>query len=96
MRASRSFPFVSKTIGVDLINVATRVMIGESLDESSLPTLENPIIPTDYVGIKVPAVDRATFDRMSGRGFCCFVSLVANPMASDSCENGASTVHTAE
>ncbi|XP_048390724.1 carbamoyl-phosphate synthase [ammonia], mitochondrial isoform X1 [Stegostoma tigrinum] len=54
LRASRSCPFVSKTIGVDLINVATRVMIGESLDESPLPSLENPIIPTEYVGIKAP------------------------------------------
>lgn len=53
LRASRSFPFVSKTIGVDLINVATQVMVGETLNESVLPTLENPIIPVDYVGIKV-------------------------------------------
>lgn len=53
LRASRSFPFVSKTIGVDLINVATQAMVGEPLNESSLPTLENPIIPVDYVGIKV-------------------------------------------
>uniref|UniRef100_A0A8C2KU63 Carbamoyl phosphate synthase arginine-specific large chain n=1 Tax=Cyprinus carpio TaxID=7962 RepID=A0A8C2KU63_CYPCA len=48
LRASRSFPFVSKTIGVDLIDVATRVMVGEPLDESRLPSLENPIIPVDY------------------------------------------------
>ncbi|GCB81281.1 hypothetical protein scyTo_0023276, partial [Scyliorhinus torazame] len=54
LRASRSCPFVSKTIGVDLINVATRVMIGESIDEALLPSLENPIIPTEYVGIKAP------------------------------------------
>uniref|UniRef100_A0A672MLD9 Carbamoyl-phosphate synthase 1 n=1 Tax=Sinocyclocheilus grahami TaxID=75366 RepID=A0A672MLD9_SINGR len=54
LRASRSFPFVSKTIGVDFIDVATRVMVGESLDESRLPSLENPIIPVNYVGIKAP------------------------------------------
>ena len=53
LRASRSFPFVSKTIGVDFINVATKVMVGEPLDEASLPSLESPIIPVDYVGIKV-------------------------------------------
>lgn len=53
LRASRSFPFVSKTIGVDFINVATKVMVGEPLDEASLPSLEKPIIPIDYVGIKV-------------------------------------------
>ncbi|KAL0963732.1 hypothetical protein UPYG_G00310170 [Umbra pygmaea] len=54
LRASRSFPFVSKTISVDFINVATRVMVGEPQDEAALPSLENPIIPVDYVGIKAP------------------------------------------
>ncbi|EDL00247.1 mCG121563 [Mus musculus] len=53
LRASRSFPFVSKTLGVDFIDVATKVMIGESIDEKRLPTLEQPIIPSDYVAIKV-------------------------------------------
>ncbi|NXU74377.1 CPSM synthase, partial [Oreotrochilus melanogaster] len=54
LRASRSFPFVSKTLGVDFIDVATKVMIGEEVNESSLPTLEHPIIPSKYVGIKAP------------------------------------------
>ncbi|XP_038576219.1 carbamoyl-phosphate synthase [ammonia], mitochondrial [Micropterus salmoides] len=54
LRASRSFPFVSKTIGVDLINVATKVMVGEPLDEANLPSLDKPIIPMDFVGIKAP------------------------------------------
>ncbi|XP_015213760.2 carbamoyl-phosphate synthase [ammonia], mitochondrial isoform X2 [Lepisosteus oculatus] len=54
LRASRSFPFVSKTIGVDFIDIATRVMIGEHIDESRLPSFENPLIPMDYVGIKAP------------------------------------------
>ncbi|GAB0191795.1 carbamoyl-phosphate synthase, mitochondrial [Grus japonensis] len=53
LRASRSFPFVSKTLGVDFIDVATKVMIGQEVNESSLPTLEHPIIPSKYVGIKV-------------------------------------------
>ncbi|NXU53477.1 CPSM synthase, partial [Turnix velox] len=54
LRASRSFPFVSKTLGVDFIDVATKVVIGEEINESSLPTLEHPIIPSRYVGIKAP------------------------------------------
>ncbi|NXU88147.1 CPSM synthase, partial [Xiphorhynchus elegans] len=54
LRASRSFPFVSKTLGVDFIDVATKVMIGKEVNESSLPTLEHPIIPFRYVGIKAP------------------------------------------
>ncbi|XP_021253367.1 carbamoyl-phosphate synthase [ammonia], mitochondrial isoform X2 [Numida meleagris] len=54
LRASRSFPFVSKTLGVDFIDVATKVMIGKEVNESSLPTLEHPIIPSKYIGIKAP------------------------------------------
>ncbi|KAM6268889.1 carbamoyl-phosphate synthase [ammonia], mitochondrial isoform 2-T3 [Porphyrio hochstetteri] len=54
LRASRSFPFVSKTLGVDFIDVATKVMVGKEVNESSLPTLEHPIIPSKYVGIKAP------------------------------------------
>ncbi|KAE8580498.1 hypothetical protein XENTR_v10024445 [Xenopus tropicalis] len=54
LRASRSFPFVSKTLGVDFIDVATKVMTGEKVDEAALPTLASPIIPADYVGIKAP------------------------------------------
>ncbi|XP_074450646.1 carbamoyl-phosphate synthase [ammonia], mitochondrial [Larus michahellis] len=54
LRASRSFPFVSKTLGVDFIDVATKVMIGKEINESSLPTLEHPVIPSKYVGIKAP------------------------------------------
>ncbi|KAI4588305.1 hypothetical protein MJG53_002713 [Ovis ammon polii x Ovis aries] len=54
LRASRSFPFVSKTLGIDFIDVATKVMIGEHIDEKPLPTLEHPIIPADYVAIKAP------------------------------------------
>ncbi|NWY64837.1 CPSM synthase, partial [Erithacus rubecula] len=54
LRASRSFPFVSKTLGVDFIDVATKVMIGKQVNESSLPTMEHPILPSTYVGIKAP------------------------------------------
>ncbi|NWV12865.1 CPSM synthase, partial [Ptilonorhynchus violaceus] len=54
LRASRSFPFVSKTLGVDFIDVATKVMIGKEVNEASLPTMEHPIIPSRYVGIKAP------------------------------------------
>ncbi|RXM30006.1 Carbamoyl-phosphate synthase [ammonia], mitochondrial [Acipenser ruthenus] len=73
LRASRSFPFVSKTIGVDFIDVATRVMVGEDLDESQLPSLENPVIPMDYVGIKVacfgPDIYSAFLKAMLSTGF---------------------------
>ncbi|KAL2840866.1 hypothetical protein BJY01DRAFT_15462 [Aspergillus pseudoustus] len=58
VRASRSFPFVSKVMGVDLIEMATKAMIGA-------PFLEYPpvSIPKDYVGVKVP---QFSFSRLSG------------------------------
>lgn len=58
VRASRSFPFVSKVMGVDLIEMATKAMAG-------LPLVEYPPvnIPVDYVGVKVP---QFSFSRLSG------------------------------
>ena len=58
VRASRSFPFVSKVMGLDLIEMATKAMLG-------LPVEEYPAInvPKDYVGVKVP---QFSFSRLSG------------------------------
>ena len=58
VRASRSFPFVSKVTGVDLIELATKAMAG-------LPLSEYPPVkmPADYVGVKVP---QFSFSRLSG------------------------------
>jgi carbamoyl-phosphate synthase/aspartate carbamoyltransferase len=58
VRASRSFPFVSKVMGVDLIEMATKAMAG-------LPLTEYPPVnvPAEYVGVKVP---QFSFSRLSG------------------------------
>ena len=53
LRASRSLPFVSKTIGCDLISLATKIMMNQPINITELPTLDNPHDPKDYVGIKV-------------------------------------------
>ena len=53
LRASRSFPFISKTVGTDFIGVATKVMVNHPLDEHALPNLATPLQPVGYVGIKV-------------------------------------------
>jgi carbamoyl-phosphate synthase/aspartate carbamoyltransferase len=58
VRASRSFPFVSKVMGVDLIEMATKAMIGKPFTE--YPPVN---IPKNYVGIKVP---QFSFSRLSG------------------------------
>lgn len=54
LRASRSFPFVSKTVGTDFITVATKIMVNYPLDEHVLPDLSTPLQPVGYVGIKAP------------------------------------------
>ncbi|KAI9847075.1 MAG: hypothetical protein M1837_003193 [Sclerophora amabilis] len=58
VRASRSFPFVSKVMNVDLIEMATKAVMG-------VPFTEYPAtdIPPDYVGVKVP---QFSFSRLSG------------------------------
>ncbi|MFO8000768.1 MAG: carbamoyl-phosphate synthase (glutamine-hydrolyzing) large subunit [Marinilabilia sp.] len=49
LRASRSFPFVSKVLKVNLIDIATRVMLGLPVEKP-----EKSIFELDYVGIKAP------------------------------------------
>lgn len=58
VRASRSFPFISKVMGVDLIEMATKVIMGQSVEP--YPEVD---IPRDYVGVKVP---QFSFSRLSG------------------------------
>ncbi|CAH3119613.1 unnamed protein product [Porites lobata] len=54
LRASRSFPFVSKTVGTDFIDGATKIMVDYPLEEHALPHLDTPLQPSGYVGIKAP------------------------------------------
>lgn len=53
LRASRSFPFVSKTTGKDFISVATKVMTNNPLEVYDRRPLESPLLPSGFVGIKV-------------------------------------------
>jgi len=59
LRASRSLPYVSKTRGVNLIEVSTAIMLGERLKNLGIPDL--PPIP--HVGVKVP---QFSFMRLTG------------------------------
>jgi len=64
MRASRSVPFVSKTVQCDFIQVATKAMLGAPiLPEDNAPDNDSPIRPTEYVGVKVPMF---SFTRLRG------------------------------
>ena len=58
LRASRSFPFVSKTTGMDFINVATKVMTDSPLVDEDKRALDSPLLPKGYVGIKVNNITR--------------------------------------
>jgi carbamoyl-phosphate synthase large subunit len=49
LRASRSFPFVSKVLKVNFIDIATKVMLGL---EPQIP--HKSVFDLDYVGIKAP------------------------------------------
>lgn len=58
VRASRSFPFVSKVTGVDLAELATKAMLGIAVKSTST-VLSN----SDRVAVKVP---QFSFSRLSG------------------------------
>uniref|UniRef100_A0A672I047 Carbamoyl-phosphate synthetase 2, aspartate transcarbamylase, and dihydroorotase n=1 Tax=Salarias fasciatus TaxID=181472 RepID=A0A672I047_SALFA len=57
VRVSRSFPFVSKTLGVDLVAVATRAIMGEEVEPVGLMRGKG------IVGVKVP---QFSFSRLAG------------------------------
>lgn len=57
LRASRSFPFVSKATGHNFIEIATKVVLGEYKQER-YETLE-----LDYVGVKAP---QFSYNRLKG------------------------------
>jgi carbamoyl-phosphate synthase (ammonia) len=63
VRASRSFPFVSKTMGVDFIEAATRAIVNEDTSDMNLPTLATRDRPSEYVGVKAPMF---SFTRLRG------------------------------
>lgn len=63
LRASRSFPFISKTMGVDFIEAATKLMVGQPVDNMNLPTIGVRNRPAGYVGVKAPMF---SFTRLGG------------------------------
>jgi len=58
LRASRSFPFVSKIIGRNLIEAATRILLGESV-----PPDDASFFEVNHVGVKAP---QFSFTRLEG------------------------------
>ncbi len=58
LRASRSFPFVSKVLKRNFIDAATRVIMGRPIEKSEISFLD-----LDYVGVKAP---QFSFTRLEG------------------------------
>ena len=58
LRASRSFPFVSKVLKLNFIDLATRVMLGEKVEKPG-----KNLFDVDYVGIKA---SQFSFSRLQG------------------------------
>ncbi len=58
LRASRSFPFVSKILNVNFIDAATRVMM-----DLPVPCHNGSLMDIDYVGVKAP---QFSFTRLDG------------------------------
>ncbi len=58
LRASRSFPFVSKTLKINFIEIATRLMLGEKV-----PHIDKSSFDLDYVGVKA---SQFSFTRLKG------------------------------
>ncbi len=58
LRSSRTFPFVSKTLNINFIDLATRIMLNEDV-----PKPEKSAFELDYVGVKAP---QFSFTRLRG------------------------------
>ena len=58
LRASRSFPFVSKVLKINFIDLATKIMLGVPVERPS-----NSLFDLDYVGIKA---SQFSFSRLQG------------------------------
>ncbi|MGA7837370.1 MAG: carbamoyl-phosphate synthase large subunit, partial [Ignavibacteriaceae bacterium] len=58
LRASRSFPFVSKVLKINFVEIATKLMLGEKV-----PKIDKSSFDVDYVGVKAP---QFSFTRLKG------------------------------
>ena len=69
LRASRSFPFVSKVTGYNFIDIATKVMTGRYEHKQDYNTLD-----LDYVGVKSP---QFSYQRLKGSNPVAHVEMAS-------------------
>ncbi len=60
-RSSRTVPYISKVTGIPIVDLATKVMIGNTLKEIGYPTGLAP--KSDYIAIKMPVF---SFEKLRG------------------------------
>jgi carbamoyl-phosphate synthase large subunit len=51
-RSSRTVPYISKVTGVQMVDIATKIMLGQTLKQQGLPTGLFP--ESEYIAVKVP------------------------------------------
>lgn len=69
LRASRSFPFVSKVLKINFIDLATKIIMGKKV-----PKINTSSFDLDYVGVKAP---QFSFTRLKGSDPVLGVEMVS-------------------
>ncbi len=69
LRASRSFPFVSKVFKLNFVDLATRIVMGKRV-----PRIDRSSFDLDYVGVKAP---QFSFTRLKGSDPILGVEMVS-------------------
>ena len=69
LRASRSFPFVSKVLRINFIDAATKIIMGRQV-----PRPDRSAFDLDYVGVKAP---QFSFTRLKGSDPVLGVEMVS-------------------
>jgi len=69
LRASRSFPFVSKVFKINFVDIATRIIMGKCLNP-----IDRSSFDLDYVGVKAPEF---SFTRLKGSDPILGVEMVS-------------------
>ena len=69
LRSSRSFPFVSKVVKLNFIDLATRIIMGEKVPENNYSFFD-----LDFVGVKAP---QFSFSRLKGSDPVLGVEMVS-------------------
>eukprot|EP00917_Polyrhabdina_sp_WS-2016_P026303 GHVP01056485.1.p1 GENE.GHVP01056485.1~~GHVP01056485.1.p1 ORF type:complete len:1501 (-),score=261.87 GHVP01056485.1:89-4591(-) len=58
LRASRTFPFISKTLNINFIDIATRIMVGAHYQKGNVQ-----LVDVEHTGVKAPIF---SFSRLAG------------------------------